>query len=201
MSKTAIKIGPADHGRKMSLEEFDHAEVQEGYLYELSRGVITVSDVPGPFHFAQADAILLQLTAYRLAHPGRIVRIGTGSECKLLLPALQSERHPDVAVYRTPRPAVPNFWSVWVPEIVVEVVSPSSEERDYGEKREEYLAFGVREYWIFDYERREMVVLRQSAGEWNERTIRPPKVYRTRLLPGLEFSCAAVFEEADREEG
>ena len=50
MSKTITKIGPADHGRRMSLEEFDHAEGQEGYLYELSRGVITVADVPRRRH-------------------------------------------------------------------------------------------------------------------------------------------------------
>ena len=42
MGKTLIKIGPSDHGRRMSLEEFEHAKVQEGYLYELSRGIINV---------------------------------------------------------------------------------------------------------------------------------------------------------------
>ena len=38
MGKTLIKIGPADHGRPISLEEFEHAKVQEGYLYELAGG-------------------------------------------------------------------------------------------------------------------------------------------------------------------
>jgi hypothetical protein len=57
MPKTAIKIGPHDRGRRMSLEDFDHAEGQEGYLYELSRGVITVMDVPNPRHLAQVNAI------------------------------------------------------------------------------------------------------------------------------------------------
>jgi Uma2 family endonuclease len=32
MSKTAIKIGPADNGRRMSLEEFEPADAQEEYL-------------------------------------------------------------------------------------------------------------------------------------------------------------------------
>jgi hypothetical protein len=31
MGKTLTKIGPADHGRRMSLDEFEHAKVQEGY--------------------------------------------------------------------------------------------------------------------------------------------------------------------------
>lgn len=41
MLKAAIKVGPADHGRQMSLADFDHAEVQEGYFYELGRGSLS----------------------------------------------------------------------------------------------------------------------------------------------------------------
>src|SRR5215831_987701 len=99
--KTAIKVGPQDHGRRMSLADFDHAEVQEGYLYELGRGVIVVSDVPGPRHLAQIIAIRRQLSAHDLAHPGKIYGIVGGHECKLLLPSFESERHPDVAIYKT----------------------------------------------------------------------------------------------------
>ena len=49
---TRVKIGPADNGRRMSLAEFEHAEVVEGRIYELGRGVIVVSDVPNAFHLA-----------------------------------------------------------------------------------------------------------------------------------------------------
>jgi hypothetical protein len=57
MLKAAIKVGPADHGRKMSLADFDHAKVQEGYLYELGRGVIVVSEVPKKRYLFQVLAI------------------------------------------------------------------------------------------------------------------------------------------------
>src|SRR5438309_8066062 len=66
------KIGPADHGRRMSLKDFDHAPVVEGYLYELSRGIITVSDVPKYYHFAQVQGTRDQFIVYKLSHPGRI---------------------------------------------------------------------------------------------------------------------------------
>src|SRR5260370_14578638 len=49
-------VGPEDDGRRMSLSDFDKAEAKEGYLYELSRGVITVSDVPDFPHQFQLDA-------------------------------------------------------------------------------------------------------------------------------------------------
>ncbi len=41
-----LRIGPADHGRMMTLEEFREAEELDGYRYELARGVLEVADVP-----------------------------------------------------------------------------------------------------------------------------------------------------------
>jgi Uma2 family endonuclease len=197
MPKTAITIGPADQERRMTLAAFDQAEGVEGYTYELSRGVVTVVDVPGRRHVKQVAAARLQFSAYQLVHPERIYLIAGSGECKILLADLESERHPDVVVYKHPPDDEEELWATWIPEIVVEVVSPGSEERDYEEKREEYLAFGVRENWIIDADKREMLVLRRWRGRWSERIVRPPEVYTTRLLPGFEFRIAEVFEAAE----
>ncbi len=194
MSVTITKIGPQDNGRRMSLDEFDHAEGQPGFLYELSRGVVTVVDVPRPSHLAQVGAINRQLRRYQDTNPQRLYEIAAGSDCKILLAGLDSERHPDVAVYQTPPPTdEEEVWSIWIPELVVEVVSPGSEQRDYVEKREEYLAFGVREYWIVDAQRQEVLVLRRRGGKWTEKVVRPGDVYETALFPGLQFDCRPVF--------
>ena len=45
-----VQIGPADNGRRMTLEEFTEAEVEEGYRYELARGVLEVTEVPNDDH-------------------------------------------------------------------------------------------------------------------------------------------------------
>ena len=116
MLKSATTIGPADRNRRMSLAEFDHAEAQEGYLYELSRGVIIASDVPDPRHLAQVDKITQQLADYRKRHHGVIHRVAGGSDCKILLRDLESERHPDIAVYKTPPPRNGDLWASWKPE-------------------------------------------------------------------------------------
>jgi Uma2 family endonuclease len=196
MPKTVITIGPDDQGRRMSLEEFDRAEGQEGYLYELSRGVIKVMDVPDQRHLAQVDATRTKFYAYRLIDPDRIYRIAAGGECKILLAKLGSERHPDLAIYRFPPPGGKNIWASWIPAVVIEIISSGSQYRDYVEKREEYLLFGVREYWIINADSEEMRVLRRRGGQWHERIVRPPQLYRTRLLPGFEFDVARVFEAA-----
>src|SRR5438309_1997652 len=100
MSTVKIKVGPEDNGRRMSLADFEFAEVKEGYRYELERGVLIVSDVPNPPHLAQIDVIRDQLTSYKVAHRGRIHRLAGGSDCKLLVEGQESERHPDLAVYK-----------------------------------------------------------------------------------------------------
>jgi Uma2 family endonuclease len=124
--------------------------------------------------------------------------IASGNECKLTILAIGSERHPDLAIYLTPPPddEDADFWVRWVPEIVVEVVSPSSRTRDYHEKPEEYLRFGVKEYWIVDAELQTLTVLRRSRGRWAQTKVLPPEIHRTRLLPGLAFSIESVFKSA-----
>ncbi len=195
MSIAVTKIGPGDHGRHMSLAEFDLAEGQEGFRYELARGVVAVVDVPRPTHLAQVGAIQRQLRRYQDANPQRICEIAGGSDCKILLAHLDSERHPDVAVYQTPPPTDDDeVWSIWIPELVIEVVSPGSEQRDYVEKREEYLAFGVKEYWIVDAQRQEVLVLQRRGGQWNEKVLRPGEIYEPPLFPGLRFDCRPVLQ-------
>ena len=183
----------------MTLEEFEFAEAAEGYRYELSQGVITVIDVPKRKHLLQVHAIREQFYKYSEVHSGRIHTIAAGGECKLLVEELESERHPDLAIYKTAPPSdveENDIWSVWIPEIVIEVVSPSSVHRDYDEKPDEYLQFGIREYWIIDADKQQLLILRRSRGKWAERIVRPGEHYQTRLLPGFESDCGTVFAAA-----
>ncbi|HYG75574.1 MAG TPA: Uma2 family endonuclease [Planctomycetota bacterium] len=196
MIKSAIKLTPRDHGRRMTLEEFDHAEVEEGMLYELGRGTIIVSEVPSKPHMYMVVAIRRQILGYDVLHPGRIHAILAGNECKIPVSGAQSERHPDVAAYNTEPPTGSDYSHAWIPELVIEVVSPGSEQRDYVEKREEYLQFGVKEYWIVDAAKQQMLVLHRSRGQWAEQTVAPPAIYSSPLLPGFDFNCGLVFDAA-----
>jgi Uma2 family endonuclease len=87
-------------------------------------------------------------------------------DCKLLIPAYQSERHPDIAVYLTPpkNRKGRTMWRTWIPELAVEVVSEQSDDRDYTEKRDEYWALGVSEYWIVDAKRQQVLVLKRGRS-------------------------------------
>jgi Uma2 family endonuclease len=189
-----IIVGPADHGRRMTLDEFDTAEGVEGRLYELSRGEVVVTDVPNPRHLRVVRTLRRQLEAYRVGRPDVIYEVLAGSECKLLIEPTQSERHPDLSIYKTSPPAEDSsVWSVWVPEIVVEVVSPGADQRDYVEKAEDYLHFGVKEYWIVDADRGTITIHRRSRGRWQKRELRGADRHTTHLLPGFELVAATLL--------
>ena len=192
-SASQIMIGPSDAGRTMTLDEFIAAEWQEGYLYELARGVVVVSEVPSVWHAWIVGRVGDIFAVYNHANPGRIILRAAGSDCRIRLPGMISDRHPDQAIYLTPPPQGKRIWFRWVPAIVVEVVSPRGEDRDYIEKREEYLRCGVLEYWIFDPSRRKLLVLQRAGDTWQERELGEEATYRTELLPGLEVSVGQIL--------
>jgi Uma2 family endonuclease len=59
-------------------------------------------------------------------------------------------------------------------DLAVEIVSPESVERDYGDKMEQYRRFGVPEYWIVD-ELEERVTLHRLNTRAEYREVRPRK--------------------------
>ncbi len=196
MTSLTISLTTADIGRRMSLAEFDRAESGNGQTFELSRGIVTMVEVPHVRHFLQVDAIRRQLYAYQATHPQQITYIGSGAECKILIDVLNSERHPDLLVYSSPPPAQ-DTWAVWIPDLVVEVVSESSRARDYQEKPDEYLQFGVKEYWIVDWYERQLTAHHRARGRWKTEIVQPTHAYETQRLPGFTLDLSAVFLAAD----
>jgi Uma2 family endonuclease len=195
MATTRIRIGPSDQGRPMTLDEFWDAEEAPGYLHELARGALDVTEVPGPDHWEVLRKIHELFSAYNRLHPGVIRLIGHGSEARLLALELRSDRHPDVAV--VPADAPRDVKGHPIPGLVVEIPSPGARarRRDHAEKREEYLAIGVREYWIVDPSQRTVMVLprREAPGgpAWEERTPSGDDRIASGLLPGLDAPVAA----------
>lgn len=188
-----ITVGPNDHGHRMSLDDFDRAVGQEGYLYELNKGVIEVSDVPHPNHLEILQEIRDELSFFRRSNPGTIHTVAGSNDAKVLLQDMQSERHPDISVYLQSPPETKDVWSIWIPSIVVEVVSKSSINRDYEDKPAEYLAFGVDEYWIVDPLKKQVTVMSRWRGSWKTAVLKSAQKLTTPLLPGFAMELKRVF--------
>ena len=77
-----------------------------------------------------------------------------------------------------------------IPDLVFEVVSRGSEERDYILKRGEYFDLGVAEYVIVDPFRRVVTVLSRGEGDYLSRELQEGDVYSSDQLPGFELRIA-----------
>ncbi|MDB5349499.1 MAG: hypothetical protein JWN86_746 [Planctomycetota bacterium] len=188
-----LRIGPADHRRKMTLEEFEDADFEEGYRYELARGVLEVTEVPDDPHGFIVDHFACAIADYRRQHPHLVLRSGEASGFRLWLPGMISGRNPDYAVVlrgvpkdrRGRRP----------PSLVAEVVSEGGEarDRDYQIKKEEYRIFGMLEYWILDPELRRVTVLTRDGDVWAESVFVDGQIASGLVLPGFAVPVADLW--------
>ncbi len=195
-----LRVGPADHGRMMTLDEFEEADFEEGCRYELARGVLEVSEIPGEVHAGIVWIILSAIRDDQRDHPGIIYRAGGGSEYRFRLPVMQSGRHPDVAV--TLRNAPRDWRGLRLASMAFEVVSDGAEarERDDVTKRAEYLAYGLFEYWIVDPQERTATVLVRDGDAWREQVYRDDQLAPSLVLPGFTIRVSDLWAEIEDED-
>ncbi len=196
MATITTRIGPADHGRAMTLDEFLEAEEEPGFRYELARGNLEVTNVPDDPHGQVICNLYDCIATYRQAHPDVILRYGGGGEFQLLLPEMTSGRNPDLGVILRGSPN--DHRNRRVVALVAEVVSAGSIERDYRTKRQEYLAYAIREYWIVDPSGRKLTLLIRDGDAWVERVLQGDQMIASVVLPGLVATVNDLW--ADLEE-
>lgn len=80
------------------------------------------------------------------------------------------------------------------PELVVEVLSPESRERDLGEKKRLYQWARVFEYWVVDPDAAEFHGFTKESQGYVPIPVEGSR-FRSVLLPDLELDLTALFEE------
>jgi hypothetical protein len=69
MATVTRTIGHTDHGRRVRLADFIDADFEEGWLYELARGRVVVTDIPAPSHGRIVMRSWLLFARYDDEHP------------------------------------------------------------------------------------------------------------------------------------
>jgi Uma2 family endonuclease len=187
-------VGPDTAGARMSLRDFDTAQFVEGWRYELIQGVLVVSPIPSERERDPNGELCYLLRKYRDEHPQGACLSGTLYEETVR--TRTSRRRADRVIWaglgRLPRRGE-------TPTIIAEFVSSGKRDRrrDYQEKRDEYLAIKVSEYWVIDRFERIMTVFRKVGNKVRKQVVREDQVYTTDLLPGFELPLARLLAVAD----
>lgn len=84
------------------------------------------------------------------------------------------------------------------PDLIIEILSPSTADRDRGLKLERYRTFAVPEYWVVDPDARSIEVWRLAAGAREPEFFGPTDPLRWQPGPGeavLDFVVGEVLAE------
>jgi Uma2 family endonuclease len=160
----------------------------EGVLAELLEGEIYVSPAPGTAH----QRILLDLAAAMLPAARRLGVTLLVAPVDVYLPSGDVVQ-PDLLAVAPGNVGTVDAQVRGVPDLLVEVVSPSSAERDRIVKRALYERNGAPEYWIVEPEDRAVQVLRLEGSRYEPAGyFTGEAVLRTALLEGFEVPVADV---------
>lgn len=101
----------------------------------------------------------------------------------------------------TPSGALQGGMRQSVPDLVVEVLSPSTRANDLGVKRELYMVSGVRELWLVDPDARTVTQVRPDAAP--DEVFGEGATLRSELLEGFALEVARIFAfpESPADEG
>ena len=122
--------------------------------YEILDGDLFVVPAPGTKH----QRLSTILSAFLLK---QLCRLGTvlAAPCDVLL-SHEDIAQPDILFVRKERCGIIGEQNIQgSPDLIVEILSRSTREKDLSAKRKVYSKFGVREYWIIDPEKETIEVL------------------------------------------
>lgn len=176
----------------MTEEEFDnwHDELLRG---EWVDGRVEFMAPANTEHCEITQLLLFLLHTYVEHH-----ELGNvwGPEMAVKLPRLRRRRVPDVVFLSRERLHLVNPTHInCAPELIIEIVSPDSESRDWRKKYSDYETAGVKEYWIVDPASGVMeAYFLSSSGTYEQIPQRSDRI-ASRVIPGFFVKPIWLWEK------
>ncbi|MCB1144866.1 MAG: Uma2 family endonuclease [Leptospiraceae bacterium] len=186
MPSTLEKQVPKYAGRVVTREEYIDLP-EDGFRYDMIEGVLQVSPSPEFEHANCSSNFHLLLGNFiKKNHLGKIVM-----KCDVLLPDGGDVIRPDISVILKENLGIIIRHIHGAPDLVAEILSPSTRDRDLGIKADRYLASGVKEFWIIDPKDKTVQVWKNEKSSWKKET---GDVLQSTILKGLVIQSKEVFE-------
>ena len=177
--------------QKITVEELFNMELEEGFFYELINGNIVKKQAPSPAH---QDAVAQLLTIFNTyALEKQLGKVYT-SPIDVYFDKYNNTQ-PDILFIKKDRNFIITKDGIQgQPDLIVEVLSPSTFKNDRKEKMDLYLLFGVSEYWIVDPKNQsvEVYILENDKYEMQFFAIETGDI-ESKALEGLKFDVARIF--------
>lgn len=170
---------------------YDHVTEQE--KAEFINGAIIVQSPAKLEHTDSSRNLLVLMSAYVQIH-----ELGFVGHEKMLISLTRNDYEPDICYFGPAKFATfsPGQMQFPAPDLIVEVLSPSTEARDRGVKFEDYAAHGVDEYWLIEPQG-QLVEQYLLAGDQYHLQIKARSgEIVARALPGFSIPIVAIFDRA-----
>jgi Uma2 family endonuclease len=168
----------------------EYYKLDDDQRYEIIEGTLLMAPAPDTWHQTWIGELYLVLHHHLSA--GKLGKVFV-SPVDVVLDSHNTVQ-PDLVVILSANLGIIQHRAIFgTPDLLVELVSPSSVRRDRYDKRDLYARFGVKEYWIGDPANKTMEILTLKAGQYELHCSAQEKGKLTSLvLPGLEFDLPAI---------
>jgi Uma2 family endonuclease len=195
MASVQLRLGTADHGRRISLDDFDEAEFEPGARYEIIDGRLYVSAEPNFAENYLETWLFFNLITYSRQRDDIINYVTVKSRLFIDSRSEVTVPEPDIAAYQAlpeEKPLEELHWRNLRPIVVAEILVEGDPHKDLERNRELYLeAPSIREYWILDGRENPneptLIQNRRHGKRWIIRSFPYGSTFTTKLLPGFSL--------------
>jgi Uma2 family endonuclease len=195
MATVQLKLGPADQGRALSLDEYESADYVPGFKYEIIDGRLYVSPAPNfPESFLESW-LVRKLDRHMGARPDVINYVANKPRVFVRKRRKPTVPEPDIAAYHDlplDQPIRSLHWRDLGPILVVEVLVEGDIYKDLSRNPELYHRVpSIKEYWVLNGseapDEPSLIQHRRRGKAWTVTTFPYDSTFTTRILPGFSL--------------
>ena len=169
----------------------DYFAINDDKRYEVMEGHIMMVPAPNTFHQRISGRIEFILRQFVIDNDlGEVLYAPTD-----VVLSNDMVVQPDILFISKERAGIIGEQAIMgAPDLVVEIISPSSSFNDSVKKRELYQRFGVKEYWLVFPEEKAIEIMCLENGIYRELcSAKEQGTVRSKLLQGFEVDLKGVF--------
>lgn len=189
-----IELAQRAFAREQKLRQKFYADITPEHKWEFIQGEVIMHSPALNRHLTASQRTYDLLSAYARVHQLGLVR-----HEKAMTSFPRNDYEPDVIFFGPAKAAIidPDTLKFPIPDLIVEVLSPSTLKRDRGIKFKDYALHGVAEYWIIEPVAETVEVHRLAGNSYPAVAAQSDGVLSSDVVPGFEIPVRAIFDELE----